>query len=179
MQQIYIESIKPIIFESINSVQMRLDACIKLYSNNTEIKNTGLFESSILLEDEEMDFGGGDSGDSSDFGGDSGDAEGGGGDDFGGFGDDAGDGIEVEVSDKLSIQHIREGINTLMDISEYLDTISADDYSEINYNLYKLSNLFSNFIQNYTSYEDKDKSKIMLLFKRELIKLSDEISKII
>lgn len=171
----YKQEIGSIILESLNKVERSVQASLNMINPRKDVRLQGLFESRILLEadDDEgsdLDFGGNESSD---------------GDSDEGFGfddnDDSSDGeseeVEVDVSDKLSIAHIKEGISALIDIGEYLDTISSEDFSEPMDKLYNLQYMFSNYLQNYASYEDNEKAKILLLFKRTLIELSDEIKK--
>lgn len=170
----YKQEIGSIILESLNKVERSIQASLNMINPRKDVRLQGLFESRILLEaddesESDLDFGGDDSSDEG-FG-------------FDDNNDDSSDGeseeveVEVDVSDKLSIAHIKEGISALIDIGEYLDTISSEDFSEPMDKLYNLQYMFSNYLQNYASYEDKEKAKILLLFKRTLIELSNEIKK--
>ena len=174
MLDYYKQEIGSIILESLNKVERSIQASLNMINPRKDVRLQGLFESRILLEaddesESDLDFGGDDSSDEG-FG-------------FDDNNDDSSDGeseeveVEVDVSDKLSIAHIKEGISALIDIGEYLDTISSEDFSEPMDKLYNLQYMFSNYLQNYASYEDKEKAKILLLFKRTLIELSNEIKK--
>ena len=176
MLDYYKQEIGSIILESLNKVERSIQASLNMINPRKDVRLQGLFESRILLEaddesESDLDFGGDDSSDEG-FGFDDNDND-----------DDSSDGeseeveVEVDVSDKLSIAHIKEGISALIDIGEYLDTISSEDFSEPMDKLYNLQYMFSNYLQNYASYEDKEKAKILLLFKRTLIELSNEIKK--
>jgi len=121
-----------------------------------------LEDKEILLEDD-----GDDSDDSdSDFGSDDSDED-----------EDNNDIGDFDLQSKNEIAIIKSTIDKLIAISEHMLVVKNSDFYEILSDLYKIRYLFTIYINNYNSYEDKEHNKIITLFKKSITSVISKLNK--
>jgi len=127
-------------------------------------------DSTILMEDDE------DSDDSGDFGDGGGDNDSG---DFGDGGDDEEDdvGSDLDTKSKVTIRSIKEGINMLQEISQFIEASQGGDYNEISEKIAKLKYLFKQFILHLNEIDTQKVPKILAYFKSIITNIANDLKK--
>lgn len=120
-------------------------------------------DSTILLEDEE----------DADAGDDSGGGDLGGEDD----GEEEDLGSELDTKSKVTIRSIKEGINMLQEISNFIEASQGGDYNEISEKIAKLKYLFKQFILHLNEIEPNKVPKILAHFKSIITEIANDLKK--
>lgn len=122
-------------------------------------------DSTILMEDDDSD----DSNDSDD----SDDSENF--DDSDNSDDDVGS--DLDVKSKITIRNIKEGINMLQEISQFIEASQGGDYNEISEKISKLKYLFKQFILHLNEIDAQRVPKILAYFKSIITNIANDLKK--
>jgi hypothetical protein len=147
-----------VLYDSINNIAERLE--VLLESDNRDIV-------SILMEDGDEPEPDDNTDDST-------------GDDGGFDSDDDSDdeeGASLDTSGKIAVRVIKEGIDMLQEVSNFLELYNGDEYNKISDMISKTKYLFKQFISHIDDYSDDEVNKILMLFKKAIKAISIQLKK--
>ena len=86
-------------------------------------------------------------------------------------------GSDLDVKSKITIRNIKEGINMLQEISQFIEASQGGDYNEISEKISKLKYLFKQFILHLNEIDAQRVPKILAYFKSIITNIANDLKK--